>query len=157
MDIRSSYMNAIFYPDRFNMTVDKTVKAAELLRAEHGFDTIAFSGVSGSAMGFLLGHWLNLPLLCVRKRKDGSHFQGFEDDKVLEGNLETRRYLIVDDFIASGKTVNYIIDSISNQIPRAKCVAMLMYIGMRDKEHKHPNWDEPIKVISSKPAEVSGY
>ena len=157
MDIRSSYMGAVFEPEQFSATVEKTIKAAELLRQEVRFDTIAFSGVSGSAMGFILGHWLSVPLICVRKMNDGSHFQGFQGVRCVEGNLSARRYMIVDDFISSGKTVNYIIDSISEQIPSARCVAMLMYEGLRDREHKHPNFDLPIKVISSKIDEVYGY
>ncbi len=127
--ISTSYLSTIFYPETFPKTIRACLDVAKRLKDERGFDTIAFCGMSGAAMSFILAHEMNLPLLCVRKKGESSHYVNGYDDRMLEGNLTTEKYLLVDDFISSGKTVNYILDTIKKDIPNAKCVAMLMYAG----------------------------
>lgn len=128
--ISSSYLGAVFDPERLPRTIEKTLEAAKALWEKHGYDTIAFSGMSGAAIAFILSHQMRIPILCVRKSGDSSHF--VNPNRLLEGNLGVRKYLIVDDFISSGRTVKYIMDTISNEVYDAKCVAMLMYSA---------NWD----------------
>ena len=154
MTISTSYLQHVFYHDTFQRTVDKTVTMAERLKKETLFDTIVFSGISGSALAFILSHWMNMPLLCVRKLGENSHYHN-QTKRVLEGNVENmRRYLIVDDFISSGDTCRRIVESIRDTNPRAKCVAMLMYAAYQDSEFKHPDWDYSVRVYSSKPADT---
>lgn len=151
MTIRSVYLKSVYEIDKFQKTVQKTINIAEELQKKYHFDTIAFCGMSGAAMSFLLSHWLNIPLICVRKSTDGSHFHNASHKGlVCEGNLDAKRYLIVDDFIATGDTVNRIINSIRKEAPDAECVSMLMYAEPRNRNWSHPNWREPIEVVSSK-------
>ena len=154
MTIRSVYLKNVYEIDKFQRTVNKTINIAEELQKKYHFDTIAFCGMSGAAMSFLLSHWLNIPLICVRKSTDGSHFHNYwnfaEKGLVCEGNLDVKRYLILDDFIATGDTVNRIINSIRKEAPDAECVSMLMYAEPHNRNWSHPNWREPIEVVSSK-------
>jgi len=148
-NIKTVYLSTIFDPDLFQRTVPKTIEAARRLKEEHNYDTIVFSGTSGDAMGFILGYSLHMPILCVR-RGELSHYWGYRHT-LLEGNFGVGRYLIVDDFISGGDTVNRIIDTVSKENPNAECVAMLMYAENGDKTHQHPKWNKPVNVISSKP------
>ncbi len=151
MTIQTSYLEHVFTPDIFPKTVDTSIKEAERLKKEIGYDTIAFSGVSGAAIAFILSHWLDIPLLCVRKRGENSHYHA-GGGKVLEGNVnDVRNYIIVDDFIASGATCNHIIDSIRDGNTRAKCVGMLMYRAYESHTFTHRASNQEIKVISTRP------
>ncbi len=152
MTIQTSYLRHVFNSELFSRTVDNTIKEAERLKKETKFDTIAFTGISGSAMAFILSHWLEVPLLCVRKVGENSHYHQ-QTSKLLEGNVEDmRRYLIVDDFIASGATVLHIINSIAQVKANAKCVGMLMYTAYTSgtSSFKHPDWDYSLPVTSSR-------
>lgn len=150
-EIQTWYLRHVFNPELFQQAVDRSIAAAEALKKETDFDTIAFSGMSGAAMAFILSHWMNVPLLCVRKRNEQSHYVQ-QSGKILEGNVKNaRRYLIVDDFISSGATVNHIVESIQVSNLTAKCVGMLMYASYRDDDFKHASWDYSVKVISARP------
>ena len=150
MTIRSVYLKVIFNPDIFKETVAKTVAAAKHIKSVTDFDTIAFCGVSGSAMAFILAHELGVDLLCVRKKNDGSHFLAFNEIP-LEGNMAAKKYIIVDDMIVSGKTVSYIIESINTHLPNAKPVAMVMYTAYHNDTHCYPETRELIPITATRP------
>lgn len=155
MLIQTLYLTPVFNQKMFPRTVRKTVTTARKLQAKYKFDTIAFCGISGAAIAFLLSHRLKLPLLCVRKRNETSHYREQRRYTLLEGNIDCDKYLIVDDFIATGDTVNHIINSISKELPRAKCVSMLMYAAYADSSYCHETWApfESINVVSSRPSD----
>ena len=144
--ISTSYLSTIFYPETFPKTIEASLEVARRLKEERGFDTIAFSGMSGAAMAFILANEMKLPLLCVRKKGESSHYVNGYEDRILEGNLTTEKFLLVDDFISSGKTVNYMLDCIKKDIPTAVCVGMLMYAGYGGTyKHKRYNPDDSSK------------
>lgn len=162
--IRSTYLAPVFDGNRFKATVEKTIDRVVFLKAQYDFDTIAFCGMSGAAMAFLISHQLNIPIVCVRKDTDDCHYSDgvFTVDggtssyirRKLEGNFLIKRYLILDDFISSGRTVNFIINSIEKEIPEAKCVGMVMYGGYMDGVHSHPKTEDKINVYVSTPKGV---
>lgn len=152
MAISTVYLRTIFYPDIFPRTIEKTLAAAWSLKEEYGYDTIAFCGMSGAAMAFILAYELEVQLLCVRKASDNSHFHDMNRGRVLEGNVDTKKYLLVDDFISSGDTVNYIMDSIRNDGSSAECVAMLMYASTSSNTtYQRGGEGRAWKVIASRP------
>ena len=154
MDIRTVYLRHVYEPELFPRTVEKAIAKAEQLKKELKFDTIAFSGMSGAAMAFILGHWLDLPLLCIRKKEETSHFRSSRPSCLCEGNLSAKRYLIVDDFISSGSTVNFMIETIAHEMPYAECSGMLMYAGNGDSTHQHPRLGHAVRVISARPEDT---
>lgn len=143
MAIQSVYLKSVYELDKFQKTIDKTVATASDLLEKYQFDTIAFSGMSGAAMAFILSHKLNLPLLCVRKKEDGSHFhQAYPmrgNGLLCEGNLDTQNYLIVDDFIATGETINRMVRVIKREVPKAVCVSILLYAEVFNRSWALPN------------------
>lgn len=80
------------------------------LREELGFDAIAFCGSSGCAIAFSLATKHNIPLIYVRKRNESSHSSAKVECN--DSATEVKKYLIVDDFVDQGSTVNHIVTSI---------------------------------------------
>ena len=79
-------------------------KSIRKLIEEQKIDALAFSGSSGSAAAFSIGSYIKIPLIYVRKPEEVSH------GRAIECNMyePISRYLIVDDFVCSGKTIKYI-------------------------------------------------
>lgn len=126
--VQTGYLAPIFYADRFQRQVQKALDVALKIVDKHPFDAIAFTGTSGSALAYILGHTLNVPLICIRKPSESSHYWSNDTPEgKLEGFLLSKSFIIVDDFISSGKTVDSILCVMRKKCPYAKCVAAMMY------------------------------
>jgi adenine/guanine phosphoribosyltransferase-like PRPP-binding protein len=110
----------------------KAVRKIKEYRKKHPFDAIAFTGTSGSAIAYPLSYMLKLPLICVRKKNDGNHF--YRD---IEGCTNARSYLIVDDFIESGRTMDKIISAVKGTTPSAKPVGIFLYSDASYARREH--------------------
>lgn len=104
--IQTEYLHSVFYPNAYKNKIDSAVEKIALFEKHYPFEAIAFTGVSGSAFAFTLGYLLNKSLICVRKTVS-SHC-----GLTVEGFIDCRSYIIVDDFIATGATVQFIVTSI---------------------------------------------
>ena len=85
-------------------------KRFAVLKKELKFDAIAFSGSSGCAIAFTLAAKHKIPLIYVRKNGEKAH-----SNSTVECNhkhLVVKKYLIVDDFVDSGRTIEWIVHSI---------------------------------------------
>ena len=78
------------------------------LRKTVEFDAIAFSGSSGAAIAFPLAFLHEIPLIYVRKLGEQSHGHMVE----CNGESLIEKYLIVDDFITTGATVEWIANQV---------------------------------------------
>ena len=97
--------------DDLGESVTRTEQA--LTRYRDRFDVIVVSGVSGIVVGAPVALALGIPLIVVRKDEDkNAHHLGGEIINVRD--LMRQRYLIVDDFVCSGRTVKFIQDKIAN-------------------------------------------
>ena len=88
---------------------------------KYPFDAIAFTGVSGAALAFILSYELKIPLICVRRDENDGHHAKVPQmmlpySTILEGALDAKRYLIVDDFIEQGNTIRRILESIDDHL-----------------------------------------
>lgn len=99
--IHSEYLQEIFQPEEYKKTIEWVKKALKKFE----FDAIAFRGTSGSAIAFPLSYELGIPLLYVRK--DSSHHCSG-----IEGFVDCKRYVIIDDMVSSGETIKIIQDTI---------------------------------------------
>jgi adenine/guanine phosphoribosyltransferase-like PRPP-binding protein len=97
----------------------KLILAQQVLQ-EYDFDTIAFRGMSGAFLGPSIATAMEKQMILVRKPEDKTHSK-----MRVEGNRAANRYVIVDDFIASGDTKRAIIDAISTWAPDANFVGLL--------------------------------
>lgn len=84
------------------------------------FDTIAVTGMSGALIGGEVASRLGKDLTLVRKPDDDSH----ASDKV-EGPVEAKTYIFVDDQIDSGETVTRVLNTLSNR----RCLGVFLYNG----------------------------
>jgi len=123
--VRTDYLDHVFYPGMYQDTVQRSIKLGRALLGKYQYDAIAFQGNSGSALAYILGYVLQIPLINIRKEREDSHFRRCKGQ--FEGYLATQKYLIVDDFYSTGDTVKRIISEIKKSCPDSKCVAMLMY------------------------------
>lgn len=87
----------------------------------HTFDSVAFCGMSGALIAPEIAKKLNKELIMVRKSNKGHH-----SNYMVEGYYRSNKYIIVDDFIDSGKTVKRMkkcIDQALNSY--TKCLGVL--------------------------------
>jgi hypothetical protein len=68
---------------------------------------LAVSGVSGQSIGWPVSYKIGLPVCVVRRPNEGAHTSG-----LLIGNGEMGNYVILDDLISSGKTINRILNAV---------------------------------------------
>lgn len=127
--VSTDYLEDVFNPELFQRLVPNAIKMSQDIHEESPYDAIAFSGTSGCSIGFILGYSLNKPIVCIRKPDQESHYKNWscEDERAFEGFNAPLRYLIVDDCIDSGRTVERIMETININCGKCRCVAMLMF------------------------------
>lgn len=147
MDIKSCYLPCVFDPERFHSSVRLTVDILAEFEKHTPFDTIAFTGVSGAALAFPLSYLLGKPLLCVRKANSSTH-----SSYKVEGNYSAFRYIIVDDFISSGKTMEDIQKNIERELAPPIPELVGIYLYRNEYIGDHLQWvsihDKKIPVLS---------
>jgi orotate phosphoribosyltransferase-like protein len=98
MSVTTDYLDDVFNKSLFESGID--LAAARLLKfGLHKFDSIAFSGVSGAAYAFPLAYKLGVNLINIRK-EDSAHYPD-----IFEGYTNSKKYIIVDDFVETGATL----------------------------------------------------
>ena len=122
-EIQTEYLGKV-YGKEFLSLVPQVVKKLRAIKRKHPFDAIAFTGSSGAALAYPLSYLMKIPLIHVRKADD-SHYSG----GLIEGTISSKRYVIIDDFIESGKTVKRIIKNINKELKKsgAKPAAICLY------------------------------
>lgn len=138
--IKTDYLTSVYDVQKFQKTADRCLRAAEQMRKDHPFDAIAFTGTSGAAMAYILSNMMTVPLICVRKSTEQSHYS-MAGHGLIEGFTAAERYIIVDDMVCSGATAYAIRKAVETRIPRAKLVGMVLY-NTRPSMKEFRFWDE---------------
>ena len=115
-------------PISLKREMDRAIRAFKILKEKMQIDAIAFSGSSGAALAFPLALRYKIPLIYVRKQGEKSH--GTQVEVNTTDHLRT--YVIVDDFVSSGETVQHIISSIGKKAKTRgwagpKCLGVYCY------------------------------
>ena len=122
-------MKVSTYQKKIKCSISKLIELKEKLK----FQALAFSGSSGAAIAFPVAAALGIPVIYVRKPKEQSHGNSIE---VLRGRskADIERYLIVDDFVSTGATVQHIYNSILKKCEKntrskklAECVGIFLW------------------------------
>ena len=92
-------------------------RVAVSVLSKHDFDAVAFRGISGNLIAPAIAMEMNKSLIAVRKTTKDCN-----SDRKVEGDIVARRYVIVDDFISSGATVNAIMDEIYEVNKESRCI-----------------------------------
>jgi len=118
------YKAALIDPAFLRKAVRRLVKVmhAEFPQVE----TIAVQGTSGSSVAYPVSFVSGLKVCYVRKVSEHSASHGNE----IENHPCDKPYVIIDDFISSGDTIN----RIRNRI-KGNCVGVIEYIASVDNEY----------------------
>jgi hypothetical protein len=112
----ASHLDPLINVELLKVTVKNAVKAIKLLGLEDKFDAIAFRGLSGSLVAPSVALKLGKTLLAVRKEEE------CHSSRQVEGDLGADRYIIIDDFVSSGETINEIRKAIIQRVKQYKKV-----------------------------------
>lgn len=97
---------------------------SEIKKHQVEFDTVVFQGMSGALIAPALSIKLRKQLLMIRKTCDNNH-SGLK----YEGNVNVNNYIIVDDLICSGNTIDRMLtllsDDVSKQCKRSSALKLI--------------------------------
>ena len=110
------YLRNFIVPERLR----ERVILARCALKYHDFEAIAFRGMSGALISIPLALKMGKTMIMVRKEEDDCH-----SDYPVEGDTQAKRYVIVDDFVASGDTVKAIKKAIAKFAPDSECIGVL--------------------------------
>jgi len=128
MRFGTAYLDSIFQsPLKYRRLINKIADQMAALKKQTKFTAIAFRGTSGAALAYPLSAQLNIPIICVRKLTEISHGLRIEGTQ-----RNIKKYVIIDDFMESGKTIKAILDAINKKKDyfkegRAECVGIVLY------------------------------
>ena len=118
----TGYLSPVLTPGRLKIKVNriiKTVKQQKNLK----FDAIACRGLSGFLITPPVAILLKKKIIAIRKNKHNCH-----SDCVVEFTGTTKRYIIIDDRICTGKTLDITQRMIRKHVSdRAQCVGIYIY------------------------------
>jgi adenine/guanine phosphoribosyltransferase-like PRPP-binding protein len=117
----SAYLDSALDPKQSAKRIKEIIETVKY----HGlqFDFIAVSGMSGALLSGALSIHFGVPVVVIRKDNDNSH--GRPVEVVWDFPLKGKPYIIIDDGIASGKTICRIISELEPQTK--KCSGILLY------------------------------
>ena len=138
------------FAERMHLASIRFLKLKKALK----FDAIAFCGSSGCAIAFNLATMHEIPLIYVRKESEKSH--SYSKVECNDRHLEVKKYLIVDDFVDRGTTVEYIVDTIKKQAIKAcaypaRPVGVLCFDQYQDADRSMDTGRVKLKLFSVDP------
>ena len=134
-------------------------RVAVSVLSKHDFDAVAFRGISGNLIAPAIAMEMNKSLIAVRKTTKDCH-----SDRRVEGDIAARRYVIVDDFICSGATVNAIMDEIYEVNKEGRCIGVLEAMCLSEHNETYKclsiyevnSWLKEKKLLWEKPEFILG-
>lgn len=106
--------------------------------SNYKFDSIACCGISGLMVVPTLCERLNKNIIIVRKENE-KRYSPFDYEGAVPSN-----YIIVDDLICSGNTINRITKLLNEEIPSAKCVGYYSYLYSQCHYNKNPEYAQKV-------------
>lgn len=134
--MHAEYLKSIFDVRLRNRTVAAIAKLLKDKKIK--YDAIAVTGVSGITMGSMVAFHLKKRLVIVRKNIGGEATHSWiKVEHTERGKL--MRYIVIDDLIDSGDTINRIINSIELECGNdVKCAGVVLYdkgVRFKDKDY----------------------
>jgi adenine/guanine phosphoribosyltransferase-like PRPP-binding protein len=105
-------------PERYKETFAAVLRTARAAKRETKFAALAFTGVSGSSLGFPIALELDISPIYVRKDRttNEDEFAHSHSSMRVEGPVgyDLLPYAFVDDFISSGKTYDRVVKALGH-------------------------------------------
>lgn len=130
----SGYLAPVYSRPEFLGAAVKVV-SKEVLKIRP--DAIAFSGSSGCAIAFPVASKIKIPMIHIRKDR-GHHYEAYE------GALDVSSYVILDDFVETGRTIKRIIEGVKTKSPSAKLLAAIFYLSDGSMSNKREAFYEAV-------------
>lgn len=118
----SQHMRYMLDTTTLKIAVDNAVSFLSSYPKE--YDSLAFTGLSGAVLAPAIALAVGKQLIAVRKPDDTNNHAG----QRVEGNVDTKAYIIIDDLQASGTTARRVKAGIKKWAPKAKCLGVLELI-----------------------------
>jgi adenine/guanine phosphoribosyltransferase-like PRPP-binding protein len=131
-----SYMGRVFDPAELSRIVTRCARKLKGIE----FDSLVLRGTSGLVVGVPLSVKVKKPFGVVFK--EGGHTR-----KGFKGPIEPGKFIIVDDFIETGNTIDTILQDPYLTKRKASCVGILLYVREYEDEDGAPEYNG-IPVIS---------
>lgn len=122
-----SHLTFITDPRTLPIIIDKTTEAITDRRWAQEAEAIVFSGYSGAMVGGAVCAATGQYPVIVRKANDEGGDHGRDHGDKIEGAGGTYSYIILDDFIASGRTMRRIYEEMKTYRPDARCVGVVLW------------------------------
>jgi len=144
--IKSMYLGKLFKSEERNKIIDRVSRHINELNL--CFDTVVFTGNSGSLIVPEIAIKLNKPFTLVRKEKNSHSCLD------IEGYWNFFKYLIIDDCVESGKTIERIVNiENKNMNFTSKLIGIYTY-NQHIWPHSIEIGDEQIDIYSKNPEEI---
>lgn len=118
------YTHEVFSPVRFPYLVERMVAKVKAILVQHPeIEALAACGNSGVPLLGAICAATGLAMIVVRKTLG----EKGHDTSMVNGAVQARAYLFIDDLISSGRTLGHVRDEIEALNPEAKCVGALLY------------------------------
>jgi adenine/guanine phosphoribosyltransferase-like PRPP-binding protein len=124
----STWLAPAIFPERRKQCITKALEV--LIPRDKDFDSIACQGTSGCWFASILAYHMHKHLVLVRKDNLDNHAT------VLVEAATIGNYLIVDDLVETGNTINRIRTEI-NKVDKAVSVGLYLY-ELHGSEHEIP-------------------
>jgi orotate phosphoribosyltransferase len=119
----ASYLDTVLRPKGLQETAREIVKMIKESKIQ--FDSIAFTGMSGTLVAPTVALRLRKNPVVIRKTTESTH-----SSCLIEAMAEIGDYIIIDDFRSSGRTLTRIIDAMNGiGITPDQCKGVFLYTG----------------------------
>lgn len=132
--LKTDYLDAFDHKKR-QVAIDKCISILKAFPEDVG---LVFTGLSGQLVGIPLAHITNRPFAIVRQAPSSHSYLK------VEGYINVTKYIIIDDFIESGKTIKTIIKEMTKAAPEAKCVGILLYEERTQDNSYHVQYHDDV-------------
>ena len=121
MNIRSTYLTPLFR--NYGAILEHLCET--ISKDLNSFDTIVFRGMSGAMIAPMVAYTLKKKFLLIRKNRitEERHHSFYN----VEGTDEVNNYIIIDDGIDHGLTMNKILATMKIERPAAFCHKIYLY------------------------------
>ncbi len=130
--LKTDYLDAFDHKKR-QVAIDKCISILKAFSEDVG---LVFTGLSGQLIGIPLAHTTNRPFAIVRQ------VPSYHSCLKVEGYIHVSQYIIIDDFIESGKTIKTIIKEMTKASPKAKCIGILLYEERLEDKSSHVQYHD---------------
>lgn len=133
MRLDAGYSYTLFDHVKLRAAARAAVEVLVKVRCDHGDIHLAVTGKSGIAMAFAINMIAEFPVVVVRKPAEMSHGSTIEGMGILD------KYVIIDDFVATGRTIKNIMAAIDGYAAlrdgdKPECLGFVEYTRYGDSQ-----------------------